>query len=242
MGLAVWVWAVRGGAAQATDPSTTGRPETVSAAERAFKLGVADEANFNFAGAMVHYRASVEVGPTSRWARSAHSRLAWLDARSDGDFGPLAALQRIRARPGMLQDPAALDALAIQAESFPPGLVRSEARVAVAANWLKRPERRLMARAELLKIMEDPSSAAVDARFAERDLVMSLLGDGLLDEAAAVIRQQPLDSSAAERVKELLRRRTLRRVGLAAGMAVITGLVGLAVRARLRRPQSPQEG
>jgi hypothetical protein len=208
---------------------------TAAGAERALRLGVADEGKLDYAAALTHYRACVELAPGTRWARVARGRLTWLDAHSEGQFAPLTALQRIRSRPLMLQDPGAIDELAAEAESFPPGLVRSEARVVIAENWLKRPGQRSSAREELRKIISDPSSGAADAKLAERDLVTALVGEGRLDEAATIVRDHPLDPAAGERVRDLLRRRSWRRLGFAGGSALLAAAFVLALRARSRK-------
>jgi hypothetical protein len=76
-----------------------------------------EERALRFDSALVEYE-KVEGAVASQ-------RIAWLRARSEGDFGPLATLERTRRDPSV--DIAAIDRLMSAAEGFPPGLVRLEA-------------------------------------------------------------------------------------------------------------------
>jgi hypothetical protein len=106
-------------------------------------LGQLDEDDFAFARAVEDDRAAIKAAPDTRWAIRAGDRADWLRARSEGDFAPLARLERVRRDTAAASDPAAIDALARDLEAFPPGTVRVEARMLVAeANLgrLHRPE------------------------------------------------------------------------------------------------------
>lgn len=210
-----------------------GQPSTVSQAH--FRLGVLDEGDAAPARALVHYHASVDAAPSGRWARTARGRIAWIDRRAEGDLGPLATLQRVTNDPAVLHDPGAIDRLAQEAESFPPGLVRAEARALVAESWLKRPMRRDDALSELRKVVDDPSSGSAVAVFAERDLVEALLARKQLDAAADEIRAHPLDSKSAAEVQRLVRRRSLRRAAWTELLAALALVMALVVRARVLR-------
>jgi hypothetical protein len=210
-----------------------GEPPTASQAH--FRLGVLDEEDAEPARALEQFHASVDAAPGSRWARTARGRIAWMDERSEGDLAPLAALQRVRLLPPALRDPAAVDALAVEAESFPPGRVRSEARMLVAETWLKVAPRRGDALGELRKVVADPSSGAADAVLAERDLVEALLADNRVDEAAEETRARPFDPRAAAEVQTRLRRRSLRRAAGAELLVAFTLAVMVGVRAWRRR-------
>jgi tetratricopeptide (TPR) repeat protein len=81
------------------------------AAEESFQLDRAAEA----------YRAGIEAEPSSRAAHVARRRLAWLEERAEGGFGPLVALERARRA-------TTLDRTAFEAtvDAMPRGLVRRE--------------------------------------------------------------------------------------------------------------------
>ncbi len=118
-------------------PDATGQ----QAAEMLFERAQAEEDRGDFAPALLHDRASIAAAPDSVWAQRAAARAAWLVARSEGDFEPLARLERVRRNPSLSADPGAVDALARDAEAFPPGQVRAEARVFVAEAYLGRMRR-----------------------------------------------------------------------------------------------------
>jgi hypothetical protein len=218
-----------------------GAPATV--AEAYLRLGVLDEGDAAPGPALAHYRACVDAATSSRWARTARSRIAWIDQRSEGDLLPLAALLRVRNAPERLHDPTAVDRLAVEAESFPAGLVRSETRMLVAEAWLKRAARRDDALGELRRIVADPSSGPADAVFAERDLVEALLADQRLDDAAGEVRAHRFDPKAEAEVQRLMRRRWLRRAAYAELLiALALVVVAASVRARVSRRPSVRLG
>jgi hypothetical protein len=226
-------------ARSAFERATSG--DAATASEAYFRLGVLDEESVAPARALARYQACVDAAPSSRWARTARSRIAWIDERSEGDLAPLAALQRVRRDPALLHDAQAIDLLALQAESFPPGLVRSEARMLVAESWRKVAARHEDALGELRKVVYDPSSGPADAVFAERELVEGLLAKKELDAAASEVRAHPFDPKVEAEVRRLVRRRWLRRA--ASVELLITVLLGLVLvrRARIvRRRDEPR--
>ena len=84
--------------------------------------------------ALTIHRRALAADPRSRLARRIRARLSWLEARSEGDYRPLAAWLRIRERPTSL---AELREFVRQAERFPTGRVRRDS-WALAANALLR--------------------------------------------------------------------------------------------------------
>jgi len=93
------------------------------------------ERDLRFAEALARYRDAFEADPSAPTAPGARRRAAHLAARAEGDFQPLAALERVRRSPERQRDRAALEALAAEADGFPAGLVRSEARLLCAGRW-----------------------------------------------------------------------------------------------------------
>jgi hypothetical protein len=172
-----------------------------------------------FARALDAYRAVVAAAPDSPEAERAANRVAWLGARSEGDFRPLERLETVRRDPARASDPGAIDALARDAAAFPAGTVRIEARMFVAEAWLGRlrgiagaasTERAL----ELLRdVRDDPTTDPLTARVAERQLVGALAAAGRLDEAAAEASAHAdrLDAAFMGQTRAGVRRRTMRR-------------------------------
>ncbi len=210
--------------------------ESAADAETLLQLAQADEDAGAFAQALRHDRAAIAAAPGSVWAERAADRIAWLDGRSEGNFAPLATLEHVRRHPELASDPAAVEALAHDAESFPPGLVRVEARMFVAEAWLGRLHRPADALAQLHAVSDDPEADPLTSRLAEREIVDTLVGDGRLSSACweATAHASRLDPRFVKQTQALVRRRKLRGVALAE-LGAFTLLVGIALLRAFRR-------
>jgi hypothetical protein len=190
-------------------------------------VGDIDENEGDFARALRDYQACVAAAPSSRWAQGASLRIAWLSARSEGDFAPLARVERLRRDPVSAGSAAQVAALARDADAFPAGTVRTEARMLVAEAWLGRFHVPEQAIGELHKVTGDPSTDPLTVRVAQRELVDALVIQGRLDEAMGEARSHSneLDPHFVTQIQRLVRRRTLRRVarGILVLMAVLVG-------------------
>jgi hypothetical protein len=208
-------------------------------AESFFLLGQLDEEDLAFERAVADHRASVRAAPDDPWARRAAERIEWLQARAEGGFGPLERLERVRRDPSRSRDPASIEALAHDAEAFPAGLVRVEARMFVAEASLGRLHQPEVGIAELRAVVDDPAADPVTSRLAARELVDALAASGKLDEAAAEARSRvrQLDPRVVSQAVRLVLRRTLRRAAIAVVVAfaalAATGLVRAGLRGRL---------
>jgi hypothetical protein len=197
-------------------------------AEALFRLGELDEGQGAFFEAVAHDRACVAAAPDSRWGVRASERIDWLRARSEGAFLPLARLEQVRRDPALASDPAAIDELARDAETFPPGVVRVEARMLVAEAWLGRLRRPKDAIRALRDVADDPKADSLTARLAEREIVEALAAGGQVVEAAAEARDHPrlLDPVFVRQVTQLVRRQWIRRAatGLVASFGVLAAV------------------
>jgi hypothetical protein len=211
--------------------AATAGDDTEATGEADFLLGKLDEEQGAFEQAVDDYRRAIAAAPNTRWALRATERIDWLRARSEDHFGPLAALEQVRRDPRRAADPASVEALARQADSFPPGLVRVEARMLVAEAWLGRMHRPDLAVAVLRAVCEDPRADTLTVRLAERELVDVLVSTGRIEEAAAEARDHAnrLDARFVRQVTRLLVRRKVRfgAMGILASFALLAG-VGLA--------------
>jgi tetratricopeptide (TPR) repeat protein len=230
----------RDAAREALERATRADDDRIAVAEAYFRLGVLEEQDRAFERALAAQRACLAEAPTSGWARSARNRIGWISARSEGAFVPLAGLERVRHDPALAGDPASIDALAREAETFPPGRVRAEARMFVVEAWQTRPGKQEDTIAELRKVIVDPSSDSMDASFARRHLVEALVATGRLDEAASEVRTHQFEPKIKVEVERLVRRRTLRWSAIAeligaVGVAVVVVMRALAVRRRSNR-------
>jgi tetratricopeptide (TPR) repeat protein len=205
-------------------------------AEALFLLGQLDEDRGAFASALARDQAAVAAAPDSAWATRARQRIEWLTARAEGDFAPLALLERVRRDPARADDPAVIAALDDEAMEFPPGRVRVEARMLVAEAWVGRLHRPDLALVPLRLVESDLNADALTARLAERELVDADIALGALDEARREARSHAagLDPRFVLRVEHLARRRVL-FAGALGEIAVFVGLVGAACFRALRK-------
>ena len=226
----------REAARRALERAATDGGAPVDLAEAYFRLGFLDEEDGAFERALANQRACIAKAPYSTWARSARQRIRWISARSEGAFEPLARLQRVRRNPALGNDPAAIEELSRDADAFPRGRVRAEARMFVAEGWLIRLDRPVDAILEFRKVADDSSSDSTDAALAHRGLLQVLLALGRLDDAASEVRSFPAsDPELSDQVHRLVLHRALRRAAVAGIVMLALGLaVGLVV-ASLRR-------
>lgn len=227
----------RGEAKVALLAATAAGDNPDSVAEARFLLGRLDEEAGDYAQALIDNRACIDAAPTTRWAFRASDRITWLRARSEGDFAPLRRLESVRHDPALSNDPATLESLVREADGFPPGMVRVEARLLVAEAWLSRLDRPDDAIALLRRVTEEPRIDPLTLRLAEHELVDALIARGRVDEAVAEATAHPsrLDLRYLRQVKRL---RTRQRVTYAAeGILAAFALASLAalVRASQRR-------
>jgi hypothetical protein len=224
----------RAAARGALERATSAGDEPLAVAEAYFRLGVLEEEDGAFVRALADQRACTTKGAGTSFARSARLRIGWISARSEGDFAPLARLQRVRRDPVLLYDPAAIESLATDAEAFPPGRVRAEARMFVAGAWLHRMNRKEDAIGEMRKVVDDASSDSTDASLAHRRLVETFLADRRLDDAEREVKDHPFDPKLGAEVGELIRHRTLRRAAFFVVPFALLALVAGVARARRR--------
>jgi len=229
----------REAAREALSRATAANDDPRAMGEAYLMLGQLDEDDGAFAKAIDDDRAAQAAAPNTRWALRAGDRIAWIGARAEGGFAPLVRLERVRRDPSISSDPAAIDALARDLESFPPGLVRVEARMVVADAWLGRTHRIDDAITQLRQVVVDPKADPLTGRLAERELVDALASSGRLDEAAAEARthSSKLDARFVQQMGRLTTRRAVRRGALvvlaAFGVLALVALGRAAVRRSL---------
>ncbi|MEZ4410505.1 MAG: hypothetical protein R3A52_29095 [Polyangiales bacterium] len=186
-----------------------------------FLAQVAD-AELDFATALEGYRAFVARDPGSRYAGRATARVEDLAAHAEGGFAPLRALERVRRSTTLSNDLTALRALGREAEGWPAGPTRVEARLLVAEAMAGRLHREREAVALLRAVVRDPASTQD-----QRDLAA-----GKLVTARALLGEQSdvEDDLARATIDEGVRAdaRTLaRRARLSQGAKVLLGALAL---------------
>ncbi len=198
-------------------------------ADEIFRQAERDDEALDFAHALARYEEARRVDPGSRHAARAEARAAALRTHAEGDFAPLAKLERVRRDPARSSDPRVVDELVTEAESFPPGLVRIEAWVTAAEAYAYRFGRPLDAEPLLERVLADPLADVVVARKAARDLVTLRVARGDLAGAETAVREAGLraDPQLARDVRRAVRRKSMHT----AAIAVIVAMVLLAMRA-----------
>jgi hypothetical protein len=201
-------------------------------AEALFLLAEIDERELDFAHALAHYQDSYARSPSSRYAQRAMNRVNHLKARSEGGFAPLARLERVRRDPALANDPSAIEALARDAEAFPPGLVRVEAWSLIGEAYVGRMNRHADGEAILRRVVDDSNADPLSARQAARLLVDTIAQDGQTDLAVATARtlRTKLDPQFVTSIERRVRRRAVHRVAI----AVIAGMLALVAIALAR--------
>jgi hypothetical protein len=207
-----------------------------SAAAALYNQAESDEASGNYASALTHYRDAYGQAPSGRFAQRALTRADFLRAHSEGNFEPFSRLERFRRDPALANDPAAIDALALDAEQFAAGPTRSEARMLVAEAYIGRLTRHGDGIAELRKVVADPKADVLVGRLAAREIVETEIADG--DDAGARADAHAmanrLDPKLVKRTERLRQRRLLHLTAIV-DLALTACLVGLAVVLAKRR-------
>jgi hypothetical protein len=197
--------------------------DPTAAAEGLYLLAEMDDESFLFASALARYKASFARSPSSPYTPRAVSRASWLREHSEGDFAPLVRLETVRRDSALANNPAAIDALAKDADGFPPGRVQVEARMLVAEAYIGRMHRSDEGLAELKRVASDRHADVLTARQAAREIVDAYVAEGDLDAAARAARElgNKLDPKVGRDLARLARRRTLHRVAIFNVVAVL---------------------
>lgn len=237
-------------AAQGLFESALAASDKQIVAEAHFRLGSMYEQEGAYARSFEEYQACIAASSSGRIGRNAWSRAEWLKARSEGDFVPLSRSWAVRSNPAFARDPLAVEAFVREAGAFPPGIVRSEARMA-GAEALLGMDRVDEAISLFVLVRDDPRSLGTTIGLAEDHVVQALLDAGRLTDAADEVERRGALASPERvaNVRRLVRRRLLRQTAIAALAACIVyaavsvawagrrGRSGLAVAWRaLRRP------
>jgi hypothetical protein len=219
------VWAARAAA---------DAPEDDGAALYARAQG--EEAAGQYAAALADYREAYARAPTGRFAQRSLARADYLRAHAEGNFEPLVRLERFRKDPRLADDPAAIDALARDADAFAPGPTRGEARMLVAEAYIGRLNRHADGIAELRKVVADPKADVLAGRLAAREIVETEIADG--DDAGARVDAHAmatrLDPKLVRRT-EKLRLRKMAHVAAIVDLATTAILVAAAIVLARRR-------
>lgn len=187
-----------------------------------------------FAEAMRIYEELLRLAPTYSKAPRARARLADLRAHSEGDFAPLQRLETVRRDPALSSDADAIAALERDADSFPPGRVRAEARLLCGTAWLGRLEAPSRAIPPLTAVLADESADLLLRRLALSQLVEARRALGDISGAVADVDAHPeLLPALRDTVYREARRVWIRRGAIV--IVACTFAIGSAALIRLAR-------
>jgi tetratricopeptide (TPR) repeat protein len=211
-------------AGEAADPRVKARA-AYEQAERA-------AASLDFQAALAGYEEAASVDPSGPLARIARARANDLSTHAEGRFAPLARLEAVRRKSS--PERAEIDALAADAEGFPPGRVRAEARLVVAeALWHRFDDKAAAARA-LDAALADDSADKLTRSLALHELVALERERGDLFAAHRAVERFPdLAPSLLTEISRLVRRVFLAR--LSTVIVAVAAAIGLASVVRLLR-------
>jgi tetratricopeptide (TPR) repeat protein len=226
--------ATSAGVVRAADPA-----DRRAAANEAFARAEAASKALRFADALSGYREVLASDPSAPFASVSRARATDLEAQAEGGFAPLARLEAVRRSPAKLADRAEIDALARDAEGFPPGRVRGEARLVVGES-LRRLKDGPAAELALRQAASDDAADPLTKSLALSDLIAVLRDRGDLKAALAELDARPgvLPTLRID-VARLVRRERLRNVAFAVlGALALAALI--AVVRLVRRLPDPR--
>ena len=202
--------------------------ETLAAASRA-----EDRAEPKVALELYHRAAAEHEG--ERLVRRAKARIDWLEARAEGDHGPLAEWLRVRSQGTATLSEEDLSVFAARVRAFPSGLVRREATQFIADAWLTHFERPSEALDAYERWSREPGIDDAERQLsaAGAALARGRLGNG--EEALRELHRSGLDGRAEAR---FLRAERIGTIGSAVSLACLAAYaVALAsLLVRVRRP------
>ena len=202
------------------------RAEPAAEAQQAFDRAERAFQAMRFAEALAAYREAVAADPSARFVPTARARAADLEAHAEGDFAPLTRLSAVRRDPSRSGDHSVIEALALDAATFPPGRVRGEAELVIADAWWHRLGEPRRAVAPLEAAIADETGDRLTRSLALGELAQLQRELGDLDAALAVVERYPdLAPATYREVRALVRRGHLR----AAAIALLAVLAVIAV-------------
>lgn len=203
-------------------------------ADDAFADAVAAEGRLELRRAADGYRAALRERPSAAFALRARARLDDLEAHSEGDYAPLAALLRVRRDPALASSAEELSALLRLSETFPPGMVLRETWLLTAEGLTRRAGRPNEGLAPAQKLLSDAAAPLVMRAAALSVAVAAKEALGDRAGAAAIARaHRALAPAIAGRFDREERRARLRHVAVGAlGLVAAAGVWGLVRGAR----------
>ena len=206
-------------------------------ADAAFSLAESKEQTLDLADALHAYERAETLAPLGPHAAAARARAEFLRSHSDGNFVPLAALERVRRDPARATDANELAELGTQSRSFPTGQVRVETWQFLAmAHARRREDAQALVFARLA--LADPAADPVMRTDAASLVAETCLRRGDTACARDAARAGGVSADVRARIQALVRRRSMALVaGALLATIVLASLVVMRrSRSRLARP------
>jgi hypothetical protein len=192
-----------------------------------FELAEMDDHDYRFASALARYDASIARDPSHRYALRARAHADTLRSHSEGDFEPYSELEHLRRDHVAARDNDALAKLAADADAFPPGLVRVEARMLAGDAFLSQGDR-AHGLALLNLVDQDPKADPILHHQAAHELVDAYLSRNNPEAAMAVATRPNEDPLLLKTVKTWLRRRQLHCASITVlALFAVSSLLGI---------------
>lgn len=200
--------------------------EDKGAQERLLREAQAAEAEADPARAVALYIDAEGAAPSSRRATFARTRRAWLEARSEDNYGPLRELSRmLNLAPGD-QTREVTDAFEARLPSFPPGRVRREGRALVAHAYLERFDDAPRAFEAFSALLREPGLEEGERQMALSGLSRAAERSGRPAEAIGILEGAGLQSRPEG---AFLRAAYWGSVGRPLALAILAAFVGLGL-------------
>lgn len=183
--------------------------------------------------ALEAWQELVEAAPTSRLAGRARTRIAWIRARSEGDFVPLRAMMAFLATPPDARDASVIDSFEETTGAMPAGRVRAESRLAVAGEWARLGDH-ARAHAAWQAALDDPSAQPSERALVRESMARARMDAGDLEGALGELEDADLDAMTLHAVVTR-RLRAATWVPIAYGLFAAFVLAVLALVARSGR-------
>lgn len=181
--------------------------------------------------ALAAWQRALELQRSSRLARRCEARIAYLSARSEGDFQPLARLMTMQHGGIDAQSESAIRAFERDVARMPAGIVRRESRALIAEAWSTSIRAPAQAVEAYLVWLREGGLTPNERRSAMSGLASAYAANGETRRAA-----QALDAAGISRTPaaEMIRREAKRRVGrvVATGVVLLFVLIAIAAVAR----------
>lgn len=185
---------------------------------------MADDA-LDFPAALAGYEDFLRRDPGSRFAARAQARADELRSHGEGGFVPLQRLERVRRDEALADSLAGVQGLDRATAGFPPGLVRSEARMLVGEAYLTRLDRPRDAARVFRALAEDGAAPSELRSLAAERLVEARAAVGEEGAGAEEVRALPVDPEV--RAEAAVRSRRARLRTAARGTLALCAALGV---------------